>query len=314
MRTLISGVAGFLGSHLADLLIGQGHEVLGVDNLVTGHPKNIAHLASSGRFQFIEQDVTAPLEIAGGLDRIYHLASPCSTASYARHQIAMLKTNSQGTWSLLELAEKKGARFLMASSSETYGDALTHPQREDYWGNVNPIGLRSMYDEGKRFAEACTMAYNRGRGVDTRIVRIFSAYGPRMDIHDGRVVINFIQEALAGRPLTVYGDGRQTRSLCYVSDMVEGISLAMESDFHQPINLGNPEEVSVLQMAREIRDLLPGCTSEIAFQPMPPDDPRHRCPDISRARQILHWSPKVSRTEGLQKMIEFYRQGVAVPA
>lgn len=313
MRILISGVAGFLGSHLADMLLEQGHEVVGVDNLVTGQEDNVSHLAARRSFHFTRHDVTFPLEIAGAIDRIYHLASPCSTASYAKHQVAMLKTNSQGTWNLLELADQKQARFLMASSSEAYGDALTHPQREDYWGNVNPIGLRSMYDEGKRFAEACTMAYHRARGVDTRIVRIFSAYGPRMDIHDGRVVINFIREALCNRPLTIYGDGRQTRSLCYVSDMVEGIALAMESDFHQPINLGHPEEVSVLQMAREIRDLM-GSTSQITFQPMPPDDPRHRCPDIALARQILKWTPKVTRAQGFTQMIEHYRQHLKASA
>ena len=314
MRILISGVAGFLASHLADALIAQGHDIVGVDNLITGRPENIAHLSSSAKFQFIEHDVIAPLDLPGAVDRIYHLASPCSTASYAKHQIAMLKTNSQGTWNLLELAQSKSARFLMASSSEAYGDALTHPQREDYWGNVNPIGLRSMYDEGKRFAEACTMAYHRSHGVDTRIVRIFSAYGPRMDIHDGRVVINFIQEALANRPLTVHGDGRQTRSLCYVSDMIEGIMLTMESDFHQPINLGNPEEVSIVQMAKEIRDLVRGCTSTITFEPMSPDDPRHRCPEISRAKQVLRWSPKVTRTEGFERMIDYYGQQLKASA
>ena len=211
----------------------------------------------------------SPWRSPGKVDRIYHLASPCSTASYAKHQIAMLKTNSQGTWNLLELAEKKQARFLMASSSEVYGDALIHPQPEDYWGNVNPVGLRSMYDEGKRFAEACTMAYRRARNVDTRIARLFSAYGPRMDIHDGRVVINFIQEALANRPLTIYGDGRQTRSLCYVSDLVEGMVLAMESDYDQPMNLGSPEEVSIRQIAVEICDLTPGVLEQAG---VPADD------------------------------------------
>jgi dTDP-glucose 4,6-dehydratase len=280
--------------------------VVGVDNLSTGRQENLAHLRDNKAFEFIDHDVINPLEVSGAIDRIYHLASPCSTAAYVKRQIAMLKTNSQGTWNLLELAEKKGARFQMASSSEAYGDALTHPQREDYWGNVNPVGLRSMYDEGKRFAEACTMAYHRSHGVDTRIVRIFHTYGPRMDVLDGRVVINFIQEALANRPLCVYGDGRQTRSLCYVSDLVEGMQLAMESDFPEPINLGHPEEVSILKIANEIIELVPNCSSKINFQPMSPDDPRHRCPDITRAKQFLRWSPKVSRKEGLGKMIEFY--------
>lgn len=307
MRVLISGVAGFLGSHLADLLLSKGDEVVGADNLVTGHRQNIQHLVGNKAFRFLQQDVTIPFEIDGRFDRIYHLASPCSTAAYTKHQIAMLKTNSQGTWNLLELAERMGARFLLASSSEVYGDALIHPQPEDYWGNVNPVGLRSMYDEGKRFAESCTMAYRRARNVDTRIARLFSAYGPRMDIHDGRVVINFIQEALANRPLTIYGDGRQTRSLCYVSDLVEGMVLAMESDYDQPINLGSPEEVSIRQIAVEICDLIPKCLSKLVFQPMSPDDPRHRCPDIRLARQVLRWFPKVPRTVGLQRMIEHYR-------
>lgn len=309
MRVLITGVAGFLGSHLADLLLSAGHEVVGVDNLVTGRRENLAHLQADPRFKFFEHDVCEPLRLDGALDRIFHLASPCATAAYQRLQVLMLKTNSQGTWNLLELARAKNARFLMASSSEAYGDATRHPQREDYWGNVNPVGLRSMYDEGKRFAEACTMAYQRAHNVDTRIVRIFNTYGPRMDVHDGRMVVNFIQEALANRALTVYGDGRQTRSLCYISDMVEGLRLAMECDFHQPINLGNPEETAVIEIAREIKSLISTCTSEIEFEPMPPDDPKQRCPDISRARQLFGWTPKVSRREGLAKMIESYRNG-----
>jgi dTDP-glucose 4,6-dehydratase len=221
--------------------------------------------------------------------------------------VATLKVNSQGTWNLLELTQKKNARFLMASTSECYGDPAVNPQREDYWGNVNPIGLRSMYDEAKRFSEACTMAYHRERGVDTRLIRIFNTYGPRMDPHDGRVVINFIRQALNNEPITVYGQGKQTRSLCYVSDLVRGINLTMEADFHEPINLGNPDEVTILQIAREIRDLIPNSTSQIEFKPMPPDDPRVRCPDIARAKQILGWSPVVDRREGLAKMIEFYR-------
>src|SRR5208282_1180901 len=216
------------------------------------------------------------------------------------------KVNSQGTWRLLELCQAKNARFLMASTSECYGDPAVHPQREDYWGNVNPIGLRSMYDEAKRFSEACTMAYSRERKVDTRIIRIFNTYGPRMDPYDGRVVISFIRQALNDEPITVFGQGKQTRSLCYVSDMVRGINLVMEADFHEPINLGNPEEVTILQIAHEIHDLVPGTKSQIVFKPMPPDDPRVRCPDITRAKQILGWSPVVSRKEGLAKMIEFY--------
>jgi dTDP-glucose 4,6-dehydratase len=308
MRILISGAAGFLGSHLTDLLLSQGHEVIGVDNFITGKPQNIAHLRGKNpKYTFIEADVIHPLKIDGPLDRAYHMASPASPIGYAKHQVATLKVNSQGTWNLLELCQSKNARFLMASTSECYGDPAVHPQREDYWGNVNPIGLRSMYDEAKRFSEACTMAYNRERKVDTRIIRIFNTYGPRMDPYDGRVVISFIRQALNNEPLTVFGEGTQTRSLCYVSDLVRGINLTMESDFCEPINLGNPDELTILQIARDILELIPGSKSQITFHPMPPDDPRVRCPDITRAKQILGWSPVVPRKEGLKKMIEFYR-------
>jgi dTDP-glucose 4,6-dehydratase len=307
MRILISGAAGFLASHLTDLVLSQGHEVLGVDNLITGKRENIAHLKSQRGYQFVEADVVEPLKIDGPVDRIYHMASPASPIGYVKHQVATLKVNSQGTWNLLELALAKNARFLMASTSETYGDPSVHPQREDYWGNVNPIGLRSMYDEAKRFSEACTMAYHRERGADTRLIRIFNTYGPRMDPYDGRVVISFIRQALNDEPLTVFGEGTQTRSLCYVSDLVRGINLAMESDFHEPINLGNPDEVTIRQIAREILELIPDSKSTITHQPMPPDDPRVRCPDITRAKQILGWQPVVPRKEGLAKMIEFYR-------
>ena len=308
MRVLISGAAGFLGSHLTDYLLDQGHEIVGVDNFITGKPQNIAHLRGNARFTFIQADVIQGVKIDGSLDRIYHLASPASPIGYVQHQVATLKVNSQGTWNLLELAEAKSARFLMASTSECYGDPAVHPQREDYWGNVNPIGLRSMYDEAKRFGEACTMGYSRERKLDTRIIRIFNTYGPRMDPYDGRVVISFIRQALRNEPLTVFGTGSQTRSLCYVSDLIRGINLTMESDFCEPINLGNPEEITILQIAQDILAMLPQSTSQITFHPMPPDDPRVRCPDISRARQILGWSPVVPRREGLLKMIEFYRE------
>ena len=307
MRILISGAAGFLASHLTDLLLGQGHEIVGVDNFLTGKAENIAHLKTAKRYSFIEADVGIMPHPDGPIDRIYHMASPASPIGYVKHQVATLKVNSQGTWNLLELAEKRGGRFLIASTSECYGDPAVHPQREDYWGNVNPIGLRSMYDEAKRFGEACTMAYHRERKVDTRIIRIFNTYGPRMDPYDGRVVISFIRQALNNEPITIFGDGRQTRSLCYVSDMVRGINLAMESDFYEPINIGNPDEVTILRIAKEILELIPGTKSTIVFQPMPPDDPRLRCPDITRARQILSWSPVVLRKDGLSKMIEFYR-------
>jgi dTDP-glucose 4,6-dehydratase len=307
MRILVSGAAGFLGSHLTDLLLAQGHTVVGVDNLITGNTANVAHLEGNRGFSLIRHDVIEPLKVDGAIDRIYHMASPASPVGYVKHQVATLKTNSAGTWNLLELAEAKGARFLMASTSETYGDPTVNPQREEYWGNVNPIGLRSMYDEAKRFSEACTMAYYRERKLDTRLIRIFNTYGPRMDPYDGRVVINFIRQALNDEPLTVFGEGKQTRSLCYVSDLVRGINLTMEGDFIEPINLGNPEEVTIIQIAREIMALVPGTKSTIAFHPMPPDDPRVRCPDITRAKQVLGWTPTVSRKEGLARMIDFYR-------
>lgn len=307
MRIVITGGAGFLGSHLTDLLLGQGHEVVGVDNFITGKPRNIEHLKGNPHYSFIEHDVILPTEITGPIDRIYHMASPASPIGYVKHQVATMKVNSQGTWNMLELCEKKGARFLMASTSECYGDPAINPQREDYWGNVNPIGLRSMYDEAKRFSEACTMAYHRERKVATRLIRIFNTYGPRMDPYDGRVVISFIRQALNNEPITVFGEGKQTRSLCYVSDLVRGINATMESDFIEPINLGNPDEVTILQIAQEIIKLIPGTKSQIIHQPMPPDDPRLRCPDITRAKQILGWQPTIGRSEGLAKMIEFYK-------
>src|SRR4051812_2537538 len=307
MRILISGAAGFLGSHLTDLLLSQGHEVVGVDNFITGRPENIKHLKENPAYRFVSHDVIEPLSIDGPIDRIYRMASPASPIGYVKHQVATLKVNSQGTWNLLELTLQKDARFLMASTSECYGDPAVNPQPESYWGNVNPIGLRSMYDEAKRFSEACTMAYHRERGADTRLIRIFNTYGPRMDPHDGRVVISFIRQALHDEPLTVFGEGKQTRSLCYVSDLVRGINLVMESDFHEPINLGNPQELTILDIAREVLSLIPESKSKISFHPMPPDDPRVRCPDITRAKQYLGWTPTISRPEGLKKMIEFYR-------
>jgi len=311
MRILISGAAGFLGSHLSDLLLSQEHDVVCVDNLLTGKTENIAHLRDNRHFSFIKADVTSPLKIEGALDRIYHMASPASPMGYVKHQVATLKVNSQGTWNLLELAEAKKCRFLMASTSECYGDPAVNPQTEAYWGNVNPIGMRSMYDEAKRFSEACTMAYHRERRVDTRIIRIFNTYGPRMDPYDGRVVISFIRQALHNEPLTVFGDGKQTRSLCYVSDLIRGINLTMESDFREPINLGNPDEITILDIAKVVLKLIPQSKSTISFHPMPPDDPKVRCPDITRAKQVLGWTPVVSREEGLRKMIEFYRESLS---
>ena len=307
MRILISGGAGFLGSHLTDLLLDQGHEVVAVDNFITGKEDNILHLTGHPRYKFFRQDVIDHAHVDGPIDRIYHMASPASPVGYVKHQVSTLKVNSQGTWNLLELAISKRARFLMASTSECYGDPHVNPQPEEYWGNVNPIGLRSMYDEAKRFSEACTMAYHRERGADTRIIRIFNTYGPRMDPHDGRVVISFIRQALNNEPLTVFGDGMQTRSLCYVSDLIRGINLTMESDFIEPINLGNPEELTILDIAREVRSLIPGTKSQIVHLPMPPDDPKVRCPDITRAREVLGWTPTVTRQAGLGRMIDFYR-------
>lgn len=309
MRCVVTGGAGFLGSHLTDLLLSQGHEVIGIDNFITGNRENIAHLNGNKAYTFIEKDVIEPFDIEGPVDRIYHLASPASPIGYVKHQIATLKVNSQGTWNCLELAERKKARFLMASTSECYGDPAVHPQPETYWGNVNPIGMRSMYDEAKRFSEACTMAYHRERGVDTRLIRIFNTYGPRMDPHDGRVVITFIKQALHDEPLTVFGDGMQTRSLCYVSDLIRGINMVMENDgFVEPINLGNPSELTILDIAKEILELIPQSKSTITFREMPPDDPKIRRPDITRAKKILGWEPVVSRREGLAKMIEYYRE------
>jgi dTDP-glucose 4,6-dehydratase len=311
MRILISGAAGFIGSHLADLLLGQGHEVVGVDNLLTGRRENVAHLEGQGRWRLIEHDVTVPMDgplsVDGPVDRVFHLASPASPVAYANHRIATLKVNSQGTWNLLELAVEKGARFLVASTSEIYGDPHG-PQSEEYWGSVNPIGLRSMYEEAKRFSEACAMTYNRERGADTRIVRIFNTFGPRMHPSDGRVITNFCRQALRGEPITVAGDGTQTRSFCYVSDTVRGIALAMEGDFHEPINIGNPDEVSIIQLAREIIGLVPGTASKVVFSPGVPSDPQARCPDIRRATQILGWSPKVARREGLERVVEYHRK------
>jgi dTDP-glucose 4,6-dehydratase len=308
MRVLISGGAGFLASHLTDLLLSQGDEVVAVDNFITGQRFNVERLAGRKDFTFLEKDITEPFSIDGPIDRVYHLASPASPIGYTRNQIATLKANSQGTWNMLEIAVEKGARFLVASTSECYGDPAVHPQREDYWGNVNPIGLRSMYEEAKRFAEACTMAFHRERGADTRIIRIFNTFGPRMGLDDGRVISGFILAALRGQNIEVFGDGTQTRSFCFVSDLIRGMHAAMEADFHEPINLGNPEESSIIQIARDVIELCPGTRSTIIFGPSQAYDPRVRKPDITRARQILGWAPKVSTREGLARTIEYVRE------
>jgi len=305
MRVLVTGGAGFLGSHLCDYLIEKGHDVICIDSLITGSIGNIGHLSGNEKFHFIKHDVTEYIFIPGQLDAILHFASPASPVDYLEYPIQTLKVGGLGTHKALGLAREKGAKFLLASTSEVYGDPLVHPQPEDYWGNVNPIGPRGVYDEAKRFAEAITMAYNRYHGIETRIVRIFNTYGPRMRLNDGRVVPNFISQALTGKPLTVYGDGSQTRSFCYYTDMVEGIHRLLESDIDTPVNLGNPTEYSVLEFARKIIEAT-GSASEIVHNELPVDDPKVRRPDITRARKLLGWEPVVSLNEGLKKTIDFF--------
>jgi dTDP-glucose 4,6-dehydratase len=311
-RILITGGAGFIGSHLCERFLAEGDDVICMDNLLTGTPDNIAHLFADRRFTFIQQDVTTYIYVKGPVDAILHFASPASPVDYLELPIQTLKVGSLGTHKALGLAKEKNARFLLASTSEVYGDPLVHPQKEDYWGNVNPIGPRGVYDEAKRFAEAITMAYHRTHGVATRIVRIFNTHGPRMRLNDGRVVPNFISQALRGEPLTVYGDGSQTRSFCYVSDLVEGIVRLLRSARSGPVNCGNPMEVSILQFAEKIRALT-GSRSEIVFRPLPEDDPKVRQPDIGLARQVLAWEPKVSLEDGLRKTIDYFR-GVVLPS
>ena len=310
MRVLITGGAGFVGSHLCDRFVSDGHEVLCVDNLITGHTDNIAHLQRHPRFSFRQHDISQPLEVVGPIDCILHFASPASPSDYLRYPIQTLKVGSLGTHNALGLARAKKARFLLASTSEVYGDPLVHPQREDYWGNVNPVGIRGCYDESKRFAEAITMAYQRAHGLETRIVRIFNTYGPRMRLDDGRVLPNFIGQALRGEPLTIYGDGTQTRSFCHVEDLVEGIVRLLASEEREPVNLGNPDEVTILDFAREILELT-GSKSQLVFRPLPQDDPRVRQPDITKARQRLGWEPRISRREGLRRTIEYFQKKIA---
>jgi dTDP-glucose 4,6-dehydratase len=306
MRIVITGGAGFLGSHLGDLFLARGASVVAVDNLVTGDRRNIAHHAGNARFEFIEHDVSRPIEIAGPVGAVLHFASPASPPDYLRLKIQTLKVNALGTLNALGLAKAKGARFLLASTSEVYGDPLVHPQPESYWGNVNPVGPRGVYDEGKRFAEALAMAYHQTHGLATRIVRIFNTFGPRMRANDGRAVCTFIAQALEGRDITVHGDGLQTRSFCYVSDLVEGIARLLDSDETMPVNIGNPEEITVLQLAREIIELTKS-PSRIVFTPRMQDDPAQRRPDIARAKAILKWEPVVPRRDGLRRTIEYVR-------
>ncbi len=304
--SVVTGAAGFLGSHLTDLLLTRGHKVIGIDNFVTGTVDNISHLGGNPRFKFIQQDVSEFIFLNEPVDYVWHFASPASPVDYLELPIQTLKVGSLGTHKALGLAKNKRARFLLASTSEIYGDPLVHPQTEDYWGNVNPIGPRGCYDEAKRFAEAMTMAYHREHQVETRIVRIFNTYGPRMRLHDGRVVPSFISQALKHKPVTVFGKGRQTRSFCYVSDLIEGIYRLMMSRYDWPMNIGNPSELTVLEFAREIIRAT-GSSSRIIFKPLPQDDPRQRRPDIGRAGKILHWKPKVQLSDGLARTIEYFR-------
>jgi len=306
MRVLVTGAAGFLGSHLCDRLLGEGHRVVGMDNFLTGNPANIAHLRKHPSFQFVLHDVANFVEVQGPLDGVLHFASPASPVDYLDYPIQTLKVGSLGTHKALGLSRSKGARFLLASTSEVYGDPLVHPQPESYWGNVNPVGPRGVYDEAKRFAEALTMAYHRYHKLDTRIVRIFNTYGPRMRPKDGRVVSNFIVQAIKGDPLTVYGDGSQTRSFCYVDDLIDGIVRLFERGGSDPTNIGNPHEFTVRQLA-EIVLRLTGSRSTIVAQPLPTDDPKVRQPDIRHARQTLDWEPRVSLEDGLQRTIEYFR-------
>ena len=307
MRVLITGGAGFIGSHLADRFLAEGHSVIVMDNLLTGDTDNIAHLAGRDDFTFIKQDVTNYIYIEGPVDAVLHFASPASPADYLRLPIQTLKVGALGTHKALGLSLAKGARFLLASTSEVYGDPQVHPQTEDYWGNVNPVGLRGVYDEAKRFAEALTMAYHRYHGVDTRIVRIFNTFGPRMRLDDGRAVPNFITQSLRGEPLTVYGDGSQTRSLIYIDDEVEGIYRLLMSDITDPVNLGNPREMTIKELALMIRDLA-GSDSPVTYEPLPQDDPQVRKPDITRARSLLDWEPKMKVEEGLGRTIDDFRR------
>jgi dTDP-glucose 4,6-dehydratase len=305
-HAVVTGGAGFLGSHLCDRLLAEGYRVTCMDNLLTGRIENIDHLAGNQDFHFIMQDVTEYIFLPGPVDIVFHFASPASPIDYIEHPIPTLKVGALGTHKTLGLAKGKGARFMLASTSETYGDPLVHPQPETYWGNVNPIGPRGVYDEAKRFAEAMTMAYHRFHGLDTKIVRIFNTYGPRMRAHDGRVVPAFICQALDNKPLTVFGDGSQTRSFCYVSDLIEGIFRLSQSDQNDPVNIGNPAEMTVLEFAQAIITLT-GCTSEIVKKPLPVDDPKTRQPDITLAKELLGWEPVVSLEEGLQRTINYLR-------
>lgn len=315
MRYVISGGAGFIGSHLCEYLLERGHSVVAMDNLITGFAENVEHLRGNSRFEFQQADVTQPVQVEGQVDHVMHLASLASPVDYLEHPLETLESGSTGTRNMLELARDHNARFLLTSTSECYGDPLEHPQKETYWGNVNPVGMRSCYDESKRYAEAITMAYHRVHGVRTNIARIFNTYGPRMQLKDGRVVPAFIDQVLNGEPMTVFGDGSQTRSFCYVSDLVRGLVLLSESDERYPVNLGNPREMTILEFAEAIRNVS-GAKNEIVFRPLPQDDPKRRQPDIAKAKALLGWEPQVPLEEGLVHTFEYFRSksGVGQPA
>jgi len=314
VRAVITGGAGFLGSHLCDKLLEHGWDVLCVDNLITGADQNIAHLAGNEHFRVQRHDVSSYIDVPGPVDYVLHFASPASPVDYLKFPIPTLKVGALGTHNSLGLALAKKAKFFLASTSECYGDPLVSPQPENYWGNVNPIGPRGVYDEAKRYAEAMTMAYHRAHGLDTHIVRIFNTYGPRMRLNDGRALPNFIYQALTSQPITVYGDGAQTRSFCYVSDLIEGIYRLMQSSEHEPVNIGNPQEITILEFAERVKTLT-GSKSAIEFKPLPQDDPKRRCPDITKARRLLNWEPKVGLNEGLRLTLEFFKCQLAkVPA
>jgi dTDP-glucose 4,6-dehydratase len=308
MRVLVTGAAGFLGSHLTDRLLGEGHTVLGVDNLATGDLGNVAHLSNEPRFVLEQRDICQPFD-PGKVDAVFNMASPASPPEYLKLAIETLRVGSVGTENTLEIAHKYGAAFLHASTSECYGDPLEHPQTENYWGNVNPVGPRSVYDEAKRYAESLTMAYHRYKGVNTHLVRIFNTYGPRLHPSDGRVISNFMMQALRGEPLTVYGDGQQTRSFCFVADLIEGILRLSRSDEHMPTNIGNPVEFTILECAQAVLEVT-GSKSELRFEPLPQDDPTRRKPDISKAKTILDWEPKISLREGLKLSLDFFKSKV----
>jgi dTDP-glucose 4,6-dehydratase len=310
MRAVVTGAAGFLGSHLCDRFLAEGWNVLGLDNFITGREENLTHLKGNGKFSCERANVSDQLNVAGEVAYVLHFASPASPPDYLRHPIETMRVGSVGTQNALELARAKGAKFLLASTSECYGDPEISPQHEEYWGHVNSVGPRSVYDEAKRFSEALTMAYHRHYGVDTRIVRIFNTYGPRMRLNDGRALPNFVFQALSEKPITVYGDGKQTRSFCYVSDLIDGIFRLAMSEEHLPVNVGNPEEITLLEFAQRVRGHFPKA-GPIVFEPLPQDDPRRRCPDIGKAKRLLGWEPKMALSDGLRKTIEYFQEQFA---